>query len=450
MRLFFIGSLLTVTACSPFSKKDAEAKHPQGGSDSVVAVSMTETSGTSTSTAYVLQGQVVCPSFSATMSFTKTEQSAIVYQDLTDCRIDLTQFALETDGTAVIYDRTNRTSQGFVAFDATASGQVVDTRLATGSVEMIDVCGAHETCQFKRVKVAFSYSELLSERIILANDLKVSELEVKIEKEPAPKCKVQPAFVQVGNAAPELVIDMSECIDTFDHKIIEFAVKRHSDGATYGIEELHTLITGANKNFDAANPYEIRLSVADLLAMSGTNNIFDALSMDLVLATRNRDGKSIKYYVFDNDCDPNTIVHEPLGGCDTAFAFGSTTLIQLGLGAQRWGWQIDVNVGDLDKTTPLYAGAGLNNIANATQVGVLRYSYDGSTLTATYEIYPEYGLSATHLYVGTTDVATAAPGQFTYQHGSLNGATSDTYTAAIQGSSGIKIVAHADVCDAAE
>lgn len=134
----------------------------------------------------------------------------------------------------------------------------------------------------------------------------------------------------------------------------------------------------------------------------------------------------------------------PTLGNETAYAFGNTTFIDAGLTNARWGWIIDVNsFGNF--SAPIYAGAGQNNINNATHVGTLNYSYDGETLNVEFQMFNGFGMNATHLYASTDYPTTIANGLFGNQN-SLNAAESDTYSLKINGgSSTLYIIAHAEV-----
>jgi hypothetical protein len=117
-----------------------------------------------------------------------------------------------------------------------------------------------------------------------------------------------------------------------------------------------------------------------------------------------------------------------------------------GISANRWGWQITVNSGASNVSTPIYAAAGNNVIANGTHVGNLVYSYDGSFVDVNIELFPAYNLEETHVYVGSTMLSDPAPGQYGNQHSSINN-TSDSYHIAATGSP-VYLVAHAVVCNA--
>lgn len=143
----------------------------------------------------------------------------------------------------------------------------------------------------------------------------------------------------------------------------------------------------------------------------------------------------------------------PPQACETAFAFGDQTLIDVlsaqGVNTNRWGWQITVNTGD-SESTPIYAGAGQNDVSKGTYVGDLSYSYDGTTLSVSFDMEPGFGMNETHLYASIYDTDTAAPGQYGNLHEDLDGASSDSYLLSVadNGDGVIHVVAHAVVCGA--
>ncbi len=146
----------------------------------------------------------------------------------------------------------------------------------------------------------------------------------------------------------------------------------------------------------------------------------------------------------------------PLGGCETAYAYGEATatcfLNIAGVNSNNWGWS-NGPIGAGTYSWPMYAGAGQCNIGNGTHVGTLTVNYTPPTATVTYTVFDVYRLSETHLHIGNTILPvvrnrfTTAPGQFPYKHSNLGGVISDTYT--ITGLSGnIYVAAHSVVCDA--
>ena len=145
----------------------------------------------------------------------------------------------------------------------------------------------------------------------------------------------------------------------------------------------------------------------------------------------------------------------PLGGCETAYAFGNnlaTCFLDIpGVNSNNWGWS-NGPIGAGSYSWPIYAGAGQCNTDNGTHVGTLQVSYTPPTATVTYTMFDGYVLNATHLYVGNQILPTkngrytTAPGQFPYKHVNLGGAGSDSYT--ITGLSGnIYVAAHSEACD---
>ena len=89
-------------------------------------------------------------------------------------------------------------------------------------------------------------------------------------------------------------------------------------------------------------------------------------------------------------------------------------------------------------TIDLYAGQN-------TKIGTVTVSDDGTDMYVTYNITePNWYLSQTHLYVGTSAPTKSAPGRFPYTHSGLH-ATSDTFKIPFDAESQYFIAAHADV-----
>jgi hypothetical protein len=130
--------------------------------------------------------------------------------------------------------------------------------------------------------------------------------------------------------------------------------------------------------------------------------------------------------------------------CETAFAFGETTFIDLRLTDSRWGWEVGPFAPG-SYSTPMYAGAGQNDIAKGTLVGTLGYEYDGQSVTATFTMLPGFTMDETHLYVGSTHTTTISPGQFGNLH-DLDDAVSDSFTVGTFGGEALYLVAHAVTC----
>lgn len=152
-------------------------------------------------------------------------------------------------------------------------------------------------------------------------------------------------------------------------------------------------------------------------------------------------GSWAMYFSFTNVCDNGGGDDEIT--CETAFGYGSQTFVDAALTQNRWGWIITINQPGTYET-PIYAGVGLNNISNGTEVGKLLYAYDGTKLTVKYELYSGFGLDETHLYASTSFPTTIAPGQYGNIH-DLTNASNDTYEINISGGP-IYIIAHGVVC----
>jgi hypothetical protein len=121
-------------------------------------------------------------------------------------------------------------------------------------------------------------------------------------------------------------------------------------------------------------------------------------------------------------------------------------------GFSEWGWTNGL-LGQGSYAFDLYSEALQCNINNGTLVGEVLVDYTNDEVTVTYNMFGDYVLSLTSLYVGCTDIPTSngaqtiAPSQYPYIQ-SLDDAT--TYTYVIDVSSfpceGIYVIAHAEVC----
>ncbi len=157
-----------------------------------------------------------------------------------------------------------------------------------------------------------------------------------------------------------------------------------------------------------------------------------------------RRGNWATYFTFELQCEEEE--GPPVGnGCETAYALGDTTFIELGITNARWGWQIEVSEYGLF-STPIYAGAAQNDISKGTYVGELEFIYDGELLTVNYLLLSGFGLVETHVYAGDTHVDTVAPGLYGHTHSNLGLVWSDTFEIAQSGLP-IYLVAHAVVCE---
>jgi hypothetical protein len=130
--------------------------------------------------------------------------------------------------------------------------------------------------------------------------------------------------------------------------------------------------------------------------------------------------------------------------CETAFAFGETTFIELGLTDSRWGWEIGA-FGPGSYATPIYAGAAQNDLSKGTEVGVLGYAYDGANVAVTFTMLPGFTMDETHLFVGASPTTTISPGLFGNTH-DLDAAQTDVFTVGTFAGEPLYLVAHAVVC----
>ena len=154
--------------------------------------------------------------------------------------------------------------------------------------------------------------------------------------------------------------------------------------------------------------------------------------------------------VDDDPCKPL------LDECETAFAYGENSFVDLGLTRNRWGWEIgpvEANCFGAEPEPfsdwmPIYAAAGRNDISKGVEVGRLHYYYDGEWAIIYYGLWPGYELAEVHTYVDTVPIEKIAPGHYgNYAAGSDLDAP-DNHRFAIWGfdCEPIYIVAHAVVC----
>lgn len=154
----------------------------------------------------------------------------------------------------------------------------------------------------------------------------------------------------------------------------------------------------------------------------------------------NTRGSWATYFNFTFGCQQ---IEPPVENCETAFGLSPYTFISYGLTTSRWGWVIEVDQPGT-YTTPIYAAAGMNVINNGYYVGDLNYTYDGSTLIVTYNMFPGMKMSETHLYASNNIPTTIAPGQYGNIH-QLSQSLTDQYV--INNLTGkVYIIAHAVVC----
>jgi hypothetical protein len=170
-------------------------------------------------------------------------------------------------------------------------------------------------------------------------------------------------------------------------------------------------------------------------------------------------GEPGRWYFYDIDglcCDSG----DPgLDQCQTAFAKGGwvfTTdprsnpeaLQSLELIKNRWGWAINIPAGDGAYQFDIWAGAGLNNVANGVKAGILTVEVAGSVVTVSYALLPGFVMEEAHVYLGDTAPETVAPGQYgnTAYFDPKAGAHSVSADIIDSNGDGIWIIAHAVVC----
>ncbi|WP_417912595.1 hypothetical protein [Candidatus Electronema sp. TJ] len=146
------------------------------------------------------------------------------------------------------------------------------------------------------------------------------------------------------------------------------------------------------------------------------------------------------------DARGQIICRDAGGGCRTAFAFGSTKLDEI-LPATLWGWQLSISKGET-VTQPIYTSAAGNDLSKAIKVGTLTVRFQDSKVRVTFTMTGDAAMSATHLYVGESNVATTLPGNYGNAHDGLNRAVVDSYEVNVSSeAASLNIVAQAVVCD---
>lgn len=153
-------------------------------------------------------------------------------------------------------------------------------------------------------------------------------------------------------------------------------------------------------------------------------------------------GNWATYFSILFSCD-GTEPPNPDPECETAFAYGDLTFIDLGITDSRWGWVISLD-GPQSGVARIYAGAAQNDITKGEYVGDLSYDYDGTTLVLTFDMLSGFYMEETHVYASNQLPDTIAPGQYGNIH-DLDQAITDSFSIPVSGST-IYIIAHAVVC----
>lgn len=214
---------------------------------------------------------------------------------------------------------------------------------------------------------------------------------------------------------------------------------------------------------NVGHSYTFTLPLADLAATCSSNFAIAAhavvgngISTETAWGEGDRitsQGSWATWFAYQATC-PDNDDDEPLtcSNTETGFALGQDTFNSLNVGnANRWGWQLTV-VNNESGSTPIYAGAGQNNINNGDYVGDLQYYYSNGTFLATFNAASGYAWNATHLYADDVIVATTAPGQFGNQESFVSPSATSHYVVSIMPADAqlIYVVAHAEVCYIAE
>ncbi|HBG70643.1 MAG: hypothetical protein A2W93_03880 [Bacteroidetes bacterium GWF2_43_63] len=155
----------------------------------------------------------------------------------------------------------------------------------------------------------------------------------------------------------------------------------------------------------------------------------------------NEQGSWAMYFLVQFMCEDD---YYSAGPCETAFGYGPLTFIDAGLTSSRWGWIYTLSTGGTFET-PLYAGAGQNNINNGLHVGTVTYSYNGSGLKVEFETFGGYSLSETHVYASSAFPTTISPGLFGHSNSDPD-PKSDAYFIELNGGPPVYVIAHAVVC----
>jgi hypothetical protein len=130
--------------------------------------------------------------------------------------------------------------------------------------------------------------------------------------------------------------------------------------------------------------------------------------------------------------------------CDYAFAFGPTAISDL-FPTRRWGWQLTVGQGQT-LVQNLYAGARDNDLSRALVVGTVTVSYEGDTVSVTYQTQGERTMTQTNLYVGENMLHTTSPSQYGNRHSGLNSQIDRYQVTVNRGAAQVYVVPHAVVC----
>lgn len=247
----------------------------------------------------VCQGQA-----DVVLNFTSKLEVKEIYKDVSGCKVMLREFSL--DGNVYSWQGDYDSTHGIGIFDSASVTGDEHRKLARQEkwISGGNSCHASEGCEFRRVSLTFEYSELVGHTVALENKLKISKISLNAELEPAPPCEVSAEFVNDPNPLlpPKLRIKLADCQNTIGGSMLDLALEGYA-GQSYMIDEFQDKISAYGQSFAAASGRVIELSLADIKALSGKTDTFEALKADFILPIRNQNGISVAYYVIDNDCE---------------------------------------------------------------------------------------------------------------------------------------------------
>ncbi|GGW86939.1 hypothetical protein GCM10008086_14220 [Salegentibacter mishustinae] len=143
-------------------------------------------------------------------------------------------------------------------------------------------------------------------------------------------------------------------------------------------------------------------------------------------------------------CDQDT---PPLEGCETAFRFGDISFINdLNFNSNRWGWADYFDGANGTYVQTLYAGAGQENLNNATNVGSVEVTVTDNNVKVVINLANGVSINTSHIYYSEYSPTKSAPGQ--YGNTDENPASGKEYIfdRTDNESGSFFIIVHADVC----
>jgi uncharacterized repeat protein (TIGR01451 family) len=160
------------------------------------------------------------------------------------------------------------------------------------------------------------------------------------------------------------------------------------------------LAAGASQSFDVSMPGPF--------TPGGTadNTVTASWTLPEMYGLSNTDTKSAS-----DSCD----VLQPV--FQTAYAKGDAAVCFIDLGANNWGWVNGNGSAYIlpgEYTWPMWAGAGQCDTSNGTLVGTVTVNYDGTDVSVSFDIDPQYILGDTHVYAGYDQIppGSFSPGQY--------------------------------------